>query len=164
MATWTRQMPPAAPLAFGAGDDGFRLRIKRLSALDRTALIDAACTDSFTAIQAAVEEVVEDWEGVVDERGRPVPFWGHEPILDAEGAPIVDEHQEPKTRRVKQLGKFLGGQPLAVQVDVMAGVLAYAGLPSLIVENLREVIGRKLRIAVRPDPTPPPEEPPPTPT
>lgn len=128
---------PPPPLSFGSGDTAFTLRVRRIDAVARAALVDAAATGSFAEMQRAVLPLVIGWQNVVDMQGHPIPFES----MDGD-------------RRVCYLPAFLAVLPFVEQVRVIAAVMAFFGVPGVQVERIVSTISASL--GAETDPTPPP--------
>ena len=112
--------PP--PLPFGEGVDGFKLLLERYTGEQRLAVLDACMSGSPTlsgeasaslqALQFACHRVVADWENVCDANGTPIP--------------IIREDEKGK-RSV--FGEFMGALPITMQLKVLAGIVAFMGIP-----------------------------------
>lgn len=133
------------PLSFGEGDDAFKLMPKAPTGAERAAILDACDAGSYAEIQHAIERIIVGWDGVADPEGRPVPF----------------ETQDGGTVK-KLLNDFLGAVPLAVQIKVIAGVLAFVGVPTGDVERLVKVFEQSDLEPGELDPTTPPDSATPT--
>lgn len=132
---------PPPPLAFGEGDDEFKLHLKRFTAEDRAAVIDALLTktDVFSQVTKAVERVVETWSGVCDPNGHPIAM----KIEDDDG------------NVTNQLGKFLGAVPPLLQWQVLLGVLGFMGIDTAAVSDLSAIF-KDAKGPPNADPTEPP--------
>ena len=119
-----QQAPP--PVSFGEGEEQFSLRLKRFNAAERMAVIDAVASQEFERVELALERLVIGWEGVCNEQGMPIPF----DAMDGE-----------THRPVRNLGIFLAVVPLKVQAQVLAGLLAFLGVPVGNVEYLVRALG-----------------------
>lgn len=126
--------PP--PLSFGEGEDQFKLHLRRFTSDDRLAIVDAA-SRGLVHVQNAANKLVITWENVVDPSGNPIPF----------------ARMNERGEQVSNLPAFLGSLPLEMHVRVLAGLLAFVGIPTADVEA---IVGP---LAVREKPTSPPTPP-----
>lgn len=112
------QAPPT--LWFGAGDRRFGLDLKRFTAVERAMVVDALVRNDFAEVQRAAGGLVVGWREVCNEQGLPIPF----------------EEMDLDRRVVRNLDKFLGAVPMVDQMRVLAGILAFLGVPASNVEYL----------------------------
>lgn len=112
---------PPPPLKFGEGPDAFSLRLKRWSGDERAMVIDAHQSGSLTQLQLAIEPLVIAWENVTREDGTAIAL--HR----------TDEHG----RQVSNFSAVMGAAPLATQYEVIAGIIAFMGIP---VGNIEAVL------------------------
>jgi hypothetical protein len=115
--------PPA--LSFGQGANAFKLRLKRFTDGERMRIIDACAEMNFRKMQEAVDDIVIGWEGVTDPEGIPLMF---ESI--GEGRQVV-----------KNLAAFLGAVDVALQIEVLAGILDFVGVPRKASDPLIKTFG-----------------------
>jgi len=131
------------PLVFGEGDQQFSLRLKQITGEERMAILDAVRDGSMQLVQNTIERVVLGWEGVCGADGNPVPF----------------QYREENVTK-NRLNEFLGAISIEMQVRVIAGILAYVGIPTDDVEEIVKVFGGSKDDL---SPTPPPASATPTP-
>lgn len=111
--------PPLLP--FLEGDDRFSLQVRHVLSSDRAAILDALrSTQPLSELQYRVEQLVEGWEGVLDENGAPIPF-----------------EREINGRKEKQLGKLLGRLTPEQQYEVTLGLLQFIGIDD---DDIRRVL------------------------
>lgn len=139
------QAPP--PLEFGTGDQAFKLHLKRFTGAERQAVIDAIRADSLDQVQREIESLVIAWDNVLGADGNPLPF----------------EAKDEKGRLVRNISRFMGAIPLAMQLEVIAGVLVFMGIPrgemDDLIKSLTGVTGTKPEVDPTSEPggaTPPP--------
>ncbi len=113
-------LSPPPPLRFGTGDDAFALKLRRIDAADRAAVLDAIQASSHMQVQAELERHVTGWENVCDANGVAVPF----------------EEEDDKGHKTRNLSKFLGALALSDQMRVMIGLLAFIGIPTEAAETI----------------------------
>ncbi len=110
------------PLAFGEGDDRFSLRLKRFSGVDRMEVLDACGRNDLAEVQHAINRLVIGWQNVEDKNGQPIPF----------------ETLDDKRNKACNLDAFLGSLPIATQVSVIGGALAFLGIKESYTQPLIE--------------------------
>lgn len=130
---------PPAPLRFGEGAAAFGLKLKRFSDTERMAIVDAIAAASFEAIQRAVDAIVIGWEDVRDAAGHELPFT-----------------REEDGRTVANLPRFLGAIPLELQATVLAGIVAFVGVPGEQAEGLARALKASGAGSAETGPTTPP--------
>jgi len=126
-------LPPALP--FGEGAEAFKLHLRPLDSGDSAMLLDAVSSGSYSEMFHAAGRLVIGWEGVDGLDGIPIPF------------EVMDE----KTRRpMSRFGRFVGAIPMVDRLRILAGILAFCGIPQQTITNLIEQLEK---IALDLDPT-----------
>jgi len=134
--------PP--PIVIGSGDNQFSLTMRRATSFQRMALIDAVGSGSYAAAWAVVTELITGWEGVFNSDGAKIPFEG----VDA-------QTQQP----VRNATRVFAAMPMAVQVEVLAALMAFGGIPTDALKPMIAAINAATGSNVDLDPTRPPQQP-----
>lgn len=129
--------PP--PLTFGEGENSFALILRRCTADHRMMALDAIQRNSYQSLQDVVKDIVTDWQNVLDENGRPIPF------------------MKPDEKRggVNHLDEFLAAVPLKLHTEIIAGLMAFMGFDPELCRAITDIIpdGGEINL----DPTSPPD-------
>lgn len=130
----TNWAPP--PLEFGEGDQAFKLHVRPPNTIDRAGVLDAMAGGSFVGIQRMIESLITGWDGVCGPDGSPIPFEGTTP----DGA------------TGKMFSRVMGFIPLTLQFEIVAGVLAFVGVPKDNAEAFAKAV--EAAVGVRPNADP----------
>ena len=128
------------PLPFGEGDDTFSLSLKQITGEERMAILDAARSGLMVEVQSNIDRLVIGWQGVVGADGNPVPL-----EYDEDGL------------KMKRFDAFLGVISCEMQIRVIAGILAFVGIPTGNIDEIVKIFGNA---GDKPDtaPTAPPDD------
>lgn len=135
-----------SPLKFGEGDNAFSIQLRRFTQQERLAVLDAVQSDgagriSLAQIQRAAGQLVIGLMGVTTIGGERLTLQS----IHSEGGGDAEKFD-----------RFLAVLPISRSIDVLAGILAFVGLPRKAVDAIRTAFAWEEGTA-DPTPTNPPD-------
>ncbi len=102
------------PVPIRFDDAGFSVRVRRPTARDLAAALDVCLSGSLERMTDAALGLIVGFDGITGPDGRPVP----------------DEVRDGDGRTVRAAPRILAALGPRIQFDVVAGVLAFCGVPA----------------------------------